>query len=425
MKKIIIVLSLVVICSSILAQKEGGNIFIERSYWKVKPSISTIKKDIEKGHDIAALDGHMFDAVTWAILENNSMETLSFLLDQKGNEPNKLTHDQRTYVFWAAYKGQYKLMLDLIERGARMDILDQFGYSVMTFSAVTGQTDHRIYDLCQQYGEDITTAQNAKGADVLLMISPFLTNQHQLDYFLNKGLNLETKDSEGNNIFVYASGTGNKFMMNKALDAGLSPNANNGAAAYFAAKGTRFIKNDASIFRFLKKHNVSFDYTDEEGNNLMHILAMKNNFSNAIQFLKNEGVDLNTKNIDGHTPLLIAVEKGSLDGVEVLLSLGANPKIIDEKGNTVFHLAIDHSDVMDALLTLNNQAINQRNENGLIPLHVAAMKSDNLELLKKLLKNGADNSILTPFGESAYDLAKENELLNTSKDKLKFLKHEN
>ena len=44
-------------------------------------------------------------------------------------------------------------------------------------------------------------------------------------------------------------------------------------------------------------------------------------------------------------------------------------------------------------------------------LHIAAMKAKDITILKHLIAADADTSIQTSFDETAYDLAKENELL--------------
>ena len=42
--------------------------------------------------------------VTWAIIEKNSNEIVKYLISKEGNGVNKLTHDGRTYIFWAMYR---------------------------------------------------------------------------------------------------------------------------------------------------------------------------------------------------------------------------------------------------------------------------------------------------------------------------------
>ncbi|MEM8887638.1 MAG: ankyrin repeat domain-containing protein, partial [Bacteroidota bacterium] len=66
--------------------------------------------------------------------------------------------------------------------------------------------------------------------------------------------------------------------------------------------------------------------------------------------------------------------------------------------------------------------INQKNEEGLTPLHLAAMQAKNKAMLDTLLGKGADKAILTDFDESAFDLANENEVLTKTGVDLDFLK---
>ncbi len=66
--------------------------------------------------------------------------------------------------------------------------------------------------------------------------------------------------------------------------------------------------------------------------------------------------------------------------------------------------------------------INALNKDGLSPLHIACMKGKDDQLIKYLISIGADKEIKTEFGETAFDLAKENELLMKSSFDLEFLK---
>lgn len=143
-----------VFCTAVFAQ---NNVLGERSYWKNKPSLDDVKQKIAEGHDASALNAYAFDPVTWAILENSPNETIEFLLKQKGNGVNKLTHDGRTYLFWAAYKDNLQLMQYLLKNGAKTTIVDTHGNSVINFAAATGQLNTKIYDLCIAQGMTIAS----------------------------------------------------------------------------------------------------------------------------------------------------------------------------------------------------------------------------------------------------------------------------
>jgi ankyrin repeat protein len=66
--------------------------------------------------------------------------------------------------------------------------------------------------------------------------------------------------------------------------------------------------------------------------------------------------------------------------------------------------------------------INARTSDGLTVLHIAAMKAKDGQLLKMLITAGANKNSLTDFQESAFDLAYENEALQSAKIDLSFLK---
>mgnify|MGYP001213052251 CR=1 FL=1 len=82
---------------------QNTNELLNRGFWKSQPSIANIQEKIYRGHSPTQLTEFSFDATGYAILENNSIKTIKFLLSQ-GNDVNKLIHDARSYIFWAAYK---------------------------------------------------------------------------------------------------------------------------------------------------------------------------------------------------------------------------------------------------------------------------------------------------------------------------------
>ena len=66
--------------------------------------------------------------------------------------------------------------------------------------------------------------------------------------------------------------------------------------------------------------------------------------------------------------------------------------------------------------------VNTKSNDGISPLHKAAMKAKNNAVLKYLISIGADKTAKTDFNETVYDLAKENELLKKYNVDINFLK---
>ena len=174
MKSKILIVSLLFTLISLATKAQDTNVFLDRDYWKNNPSIETIKADMAKGHSVSALNAFAFDAVSWALIEQTDNATITFLLQQDGNDVNKLTHDGRTYIFWAAYRDNLEMMEYLVNKGAKTDIIDSHGYSLLNFAAVTGQLNTKLYDFCIAKGANPAKEVNHDGANALLLVAPFL-----------------------------------------------------------------------------------------------------------------------------------------------------------------------------------------------------------------------------------------------------------
>src|SRR5690606_24857844 len=110
--------------------------------------------------------------------------------------------------------------------------------------------------------------------------------------------------------------------------------------------------------------------------------------------------------------------------LKMLNAFGFQNNKIQGNGNTLYHLAVlfKKMDILKTLAEDKSIDINKANDDSMTPLHIAASMDDSGEMLQLLLELGADKSIKTEFDETAYDLAKENELLTKNKIDLSFLK---
>ena len=475
------------------------NIFLERSFWKKQPNISIIDSCIKAGNDPTELNKFAFDAASWAIIENNPLETIKYLIAIEGNDVNKKTHDGRTYIFWAMYRDNLPLMNYLYDNGAKIDIIDSHGYSLMNFGAVTGQTNTALYDFCFDRGTKLDEQKNNDGANPLLLVSPFLDNDNLLNYFISKGIDIKDKDNNGNGIFNYASKRGNKQLLLKLIDQGVDFLINekiNTNAMIFASYGTRGFENSLETYLFLDSLGIDPKIISKDGETPLHNLAYKTKNKEIINFFKQKGADFNHINMNGDNPLMNACLRNDLsiiklfldeteninlknnkgksalsnavcknsseivahlidigcdfkvndnsgnnlifqlienfkanDSVEfenklnILLQIGVETKDLNSKGETIFHLAIEknNTSLLEKFIQLGLD-INKADKNGLTPLHLAVMKAKNMEIIEFLVKHGGDIKAKTNFGETAYDLALENELLNKTKANIKILK---
>ena len=333
-------------------------VFIDRDYRKKNTSIEEIEKGISAGNDITELNRFMFDPVTFALIEKTDNSTVKYLLEKKGNEVDKLTHDGRTYIFWAAYRDNVELMEYLVNKGAKANIEDSHGYSVLNFAAVTGQTNPKLYDFLLQQGADIN-ATNHSGANAILLVAPFAKDMAILDYFANKGQDFKSTDDQGSGLFHYAS-KGGKIALLKALVKKGIPykgvNQNGSNAMLMASQGTRGAQNGLETYTYLESLGIAVNTIDENGRNPLHAIAARNQDPAIFSFFLKKGVDINKPDSDGVTPFMNAANRNSIAVLKFLLPYVIDINAKDKKGQSALAKAVGRNSVEAVSFLLNENA---------------------------------------------------------------------
>lgn len=91
---------------------------------------------------------------------------------------------------------------------------------------------------------------------------------------------------------------------------------------------------------------------------LIHLAAHPNYYSSSmLNFLLSQGVDIDAKNFNGNTPLMLAVKSGTLYKIKYFLDNGADPLATNKSGEMVLQEAQrlptsfqDRQDIINALL---------------------------------------------------------------------------
>eukprot|EP01135_Chromosphaera_perkinsii_P004626 Nk52_evm19s292 gene=Nk52_evmTU19s292 len=116
-------------------------------------------------------------------------------------------------------------------------------------------------------------------------------------------------------------------------------------------------------------------------------------------------VNLNIRNGDGDTPLLIAIKSENATIAELLIKAGADVNLMDKRHNFPIHLALyrGQRDLV-TLLERHGCDINVLDERGYTPLHIAVIKGMTVSALF-LLTQGANVKAKTQDGEIALHIA--------------------
>lgn len=149
-------------------------------------------------------------------------------------------------------------------------------------------------------------------------------------------------------------------------------------------------KNISKI-KVLMSSGVNIYYTDELCIGVIHH-AVWQGLIDIVRELVESGISVNLVSLyNGWTPLFFATRTNNLEMIDTLISLGANPLIVDQMEETLIHSAAictDSRELCKKLLSFGIP-INSCNITNETPLHWAAYHG-NLEFVKELVENGAD-----------------------------------
>jgi ankyrin repeat protein len=450
------VMLLAILFMSIMAVAQQDNVLLDRSFWKGHPDLKTVKQKIAEGNDASALNKNAFDAVIYALLEKADDAIVKHLLSFKGNPVDKKTHDSRIYLHWAAYAGQIEMVNFLLDKGSSVTKLDSHGYTPLAFAANAGQKNKALYDAFESHGVDLLNERNESGANLVLLVAPSLSNEEELNFFIGKGLKLNSTDKDGNGIFNYATKRGNidflKLLIKRGVDY-KSSNKKGGNAFLFAAQGGRGYSNPLAVYEYLKSLGLDPNIVTKDGYTPLHRLAYSNSDPAIFELFLTAGADVNQKDAEGNTPflnaasrnelgivkllsksvkdfdatnndgqlaLMLAFQRNSPEVAEFLLNKGNDVEVYsesrinakDKKGNTIAHYLVASfdsrkPDEFDTKLKLLQEEGVQRNitqAEGNTLFHLAT-KDHNLEVLKRLADFDIDINAKNEEGLTALHLA--------------------
>jgi len=141
------------------------------------------------------------------------------------------------------------------------------------------------------------------------------------------------------------------------------------------------------IAQILIKKGLDVNFQSGYSNEAPIHAAVKNEIPELVKLLLQSGANINAINNYGKTPLHIATENSNLKILQLLIKNGADINITDNYGKTAYNIAKDKINQKPAEFLIKSGA---KNNSKLDSLFVIAVKNNNYEKAKKLLKEGAN-----------------------------------
>jgi len=290
-------------------------------------------------------------------------------------DPNARNTEGKTLLILAIEKGDKQAVTDLLAQGA--SVSEGFsGDQPIHFAARGGQKE--IVEMLLAKGVDPKT-KNSKDQTGLHLAS----TRAVAELFVSKGLDVSVPTTYREQPIHFASERGNvdvvEYLLSKGADAkARSRDMDIMPLNYASTK---------AVAAMLVSNNAPINgETNQWGRNTPPIWsAAWNGRTEVVQYLVEQGADINAKSYGGQTALQVATQKGHTDIVNILAGNGTD--LSGQEGANLLHEAVSKNDLKltEALL---NKGI-KPNEGTEAPMTVAAARG-NKAMLELLASHGGD-----------------------------------
>ncbi|MBQ0152359.1 MAG: ankyrin repeat domain-containing protein [Chryseobacterium sp.] len=398
-------------------------------------NIEVVNYLLAKGSDVNYKDSHGSDVAAYAA-EGGNKNTAVFDALFKAGANQKAKHEDGATLMMLSIASDDDLKLTdyFTSKGLSITDKDDLGRTVADYAAKLGNlqlvqklaakgvkpTDQALFfatrgSRMKSNGVEVYQALidqyklNPKAVNAseqtLLHVLAGRPNAEVNNFFLAKGVDVTKADKEGNTVLMNAAAGKDVAFVQTLLSKAKNINSTNEKGESALTKA--IASGSSEMVSLLIKNGADAKVVDKNGNNLAYYWlesfkpagpgrpgqepqSGNKDFNDKLELLKTAGLDVKAPQKNGNTLLHTAVDKNDLGLVKKAAELGVNVNAQDSEGNTA--------------------------------LHKAALTAKDDKVLKTLVALGIKKDLKTEFGETAYDLAKENEFLSKNNISVEFLK---
>ncbi|TRY80359.1 hypothetical protein TCAL_02993, partial [Tigriopus californicus] len=239
---------------------------------------------------------------------------------------------------------------------------------------------------------------NKQGHNNLLLAS-WGGHVQTVKYLLQEGANVRSKSHSGHTALHAAAQVGSTETAAVLVEHGANVNVrtNDGRTAFYLA----CLFGHLDTAQFLLKQGADPMIRDKSKSLALHGVSSAG-FLPVIKYLHEEvGMSLNDATVFKSTPLILASSNGCFECVQYLVEQGANLQAKDKRGRNSLYMAAaaGHLDIVDHLLSSGLTVQDSVDHRGQTPLLVAVI-GGNLSLVKLLLPLSFDHlNQVSSFGQ--------------------------
>ncbi len=345
-----------------------------------------------------------------AIIAGNDTAAVNFA--KVIEDVNDKTKDGKTALIYAASYGRAKVVEVLLKRGADVNLADNKGFTALMEASKNwcAKTIH----LLLQYGADVNKCNNYNETALMEACGSDCEIGYEMEasvkLLLDAGADKNIQDEYGSTAFDAAEDSGNYILMDilenykpqkfvpknvfllddRLIQAVLSENVQAFESVLHQGLDTYYLTKNNENKPHLGINPYAFD---AEGKTLFDY-AIENKSIKSLKFMLNLGMNVDYKNKKGQTPLYVAYKENYKDGINLLLSYGADRTFVRKVDLQEFQDAREEDDGQFLTSSL-----------------IQAVLQEDKEALVSLLEAGKNASLTDREGKTLFDYAIENNRL--------------
>uniref|UniRef100_A0A4W4EFE0 Ankyrin repeat domain 44 n=1 Tax=Electrophorus electricus TaxID=8005 RepID=A0A4W4EFE0_ELEEL len=268
----------------------------------------------------------------------------------------------------------------LIPLLSSVNVSDRGGRSALHHAALNGHTE--MVSLLLAKGANINAFD--KRDSRALHWAAYTGHLDVVCLLVDQGAEVSCKDKRGYTPLHTAASSGQisvvKHLLSLSVD---EANAFGNTALHVAC----FNGQDAVVSELID-FGANVSQPNNKGFTPLHFAAASTHGALCLEFLVNNGADVNVQSRDGKSPLHMTAVHGRFTRSQTLIQNGGEIDCVDKDGNTPLHIAAryGHELLINTLIT-SGADCTRRGVHGMFPLHLAALNA-HADCCRKLLSSG-------------------------------------
>ncbi|XP_067660111.1 putative ankyrin repeat protein RF_0381 [Haliotis asinina] len=160
------------------------------------------------------------------------------------------------------------------------------------------------------------------------------------------------------------------------------------------------------VFDLLVKEGANLSLVDDEDRNILHFACIGQNVEIVKYVLTLNIVGINSRDINGWTPVMNTASDGERGVFNILVDAGADLSLVNNNKETILHVACQggNVEIVKVIITSNAVYINSREKGGSIPV-MSAARAGHKAVFDILVEAGADLSLVNNNKETILHVA--------------------